>query len=483
MQSILFSFDSEESSLDLNTETPSNMDGLDESSKSKKKHKKHKKHKKQSRHDDETKERSRSSKKHKKHKRKHKGRDGSTSNSESDEHKKIKLPESTKSQVPTTLNKKFTEIMKSNGRVVVAKVPTTKIFPNNGNGSSAIASIRRSKITTDPNKLVELITQSLDSKIPSMEIVSSESESDAVQDVDSPDVAVIEDDLNLDELMKQKALLQASLEDECGVAAADDSVHRSQATSKPRPIDKSRDGPSVAAKRQPESSTDVILLDDSSGEAIAKHNKKRMRTSPGRDRTSKDKRPEGHRDRDSGNRQLEQRQQQPDRSSKGRRSDNENRFKEDLRKEIDRDKERNYRDNQRRRDNVRAPERRDGNKSRYSIERDNRRQSARSRSRDRDRNNRGNMRSRNERDDRYRSSGNGNNDYRRRRDDKNDKFVGSLSEGQKPERDSSSESDIGNLNLDDDDDEEKIIENRRKKREELLKVSSTTTIPLALAIH
>lgn len=47
--------------------------------------------------------------------------------------------------------------------------------------------------------------------------------------------------------------------------------------------------------------------------------------------------------------------------------------------------------------------------------------------------------------------------------------MGSLSEGQK-HKESSSGSELGDIDIDDEDEEEKIIEMRRKKREELLKV-------------
>lgn len=208
----------------------------DSSSKSKKKHKKHKKNKKSSKYDGESKDRSSSSKKHKKHRKRHKSDDESNSapetsvkhdnvqNAQTEREvivkalpvaRNIELDVTTK-PAASTLNTKFTQIMKSNGHVVDSKTLTTK----NGNGASAkhssntitTATAAVTKIPTDPSKLVELITQSLDSTVPSMQIVSSESESDSVQDVDSPDVAVIEDDeLNLEELMKQKALLQARL--------------------------------------------------------------------------------------------------------------------------------------------------------------------------------------------------------------------------------------------------------------------------------
>lgn len=48
--------------------------------------------------------------------------------------------------------------------------------------------------------------------------------------------------------------------------------------------------------------------------------------------------------------------------------------------------------------------------------------------------------------------------------------MGSLSEGQK-HKESSSGSELGDIDIDDDDEEERIIEMRRKKREELMKVN------------
>lgn len=101
-------------------------------------------------------------------------------------------------------------------------------------------------------------------------------------------------------------------------------------------------------------------------------------------------------------------------------------------------------------------------RGRYSMERDRRGGQARSRSRDRN--------------DRMR--GRDSNRYGKRKEEKKDKFVGSLSEGQKPDKDTTSESDYGDAPdpvYDDEDDEEKIIEMRRKKREELLKKLAKTT--------
>lgn len=152
----------------------------------KKKHKKHKKHKKSGKVDKIEKD-LHAKKKHKKqHKRKHRDSDDESS-SDGGEKLPIKC-------VPTSLSSKFTEIMKTNGHSTTT-----------GLAAKLIKSMKKPAVPTDPTALVEMITQSLDpNALPSLEIVSSESESDGAAeevDVESPDVAVIEDELNLEELM------------------------------------------------------------------------------------------------------------------------------------------------------------------------------------------------------------------------------------------------------------------------------------------
>lgn len=389
--------------------------GTKDSDLKRKKHKKHKKHKKSGKVDKLEKD-LHSKKKHKKqHKRKHRESD------DSDSDVAEKLP--TKN-APTSLSSKFTEIMKTNGHSTTT-----------GLAAKLIKSIKKPAVPTDPTALVEMITQSLDPNAPpSLEIVSSESESDGViqdVDVDSPDVAVIEDELNLEELMKQKALLQARL----GNIASESEEEQ----------------PVEVKQPAPKKVSDVILLDDSSGEVMMHTSsvKKRQRSaSLSRDRKRRDERRESQERRDRYNREQDKMKQ--------RRSDD-NRNKEDLRREIDRDKERSFRD--RRRDGGgRMDARFNRDRNRYSIDGD-RRGNQRSRSRDRyDRDN----------TDRGRDRDRGN----KKREEKNDKFVGSLSEGQKADKESSSDSEIGDIKVnenEDEDDEEKIIELRRKKREELMK--------------
>ncbi|XP_036345116.1 serine/threonine-protein kinase PRP4 homolog [Rhagoletis pomonella] len=126
-----------------------------------------------------------------------------------------------------------------------------------------------------------------------MEIASSGSESEVPIDVASPDVAIIEDELNLEELMKQKALLQARLGAYLSESDGEDSVSNKipivnlhcETVKVTAYEDKSRGGTDNSAKKRSLSSSssisknviskiskkqisnepDVILLDDSSG--------------------------------------------------------------------------------------------------------------------------------------------------------------------------------------------------------------------------
>lgn len=312
------------------------------SSKNKKKHKKHKKHKKSKKHDGDEKEKEKeksSSKKHKKHHRRSNDEYSSDLNNDLNSSKcKLSATTSvasttTKSETGSTLNSKFTEIMKSNGHVVIAKAPITK-FNSASNGANESKANISNKIPTDPNKLVEFMAKSLDPNT-STQVVSSASESDSIHDADSPDVAVIEeDDLNLEELTRQKALLLARLG---GIAMSEDEGDKSntpgvksKSANNNKPIDKSK-----LKRPSNEPVNDVILLDDSSNDVPDKRSPPRKKQrgssrSRSRDRSNK---VDSSRDR-SNNRDNRK-------TSKIHRNDNDNRYKEDLRKEIDRDKERN----------------------------------------------------------------------------------------------------------------------------------------------
>lgn len=272
------------------------------------------------------------------------------------------------------------------------------------------------------------------------------------EDCDSPDVAVIEDELNLDELMRQKALLQARLGD---YMESDSDV---EVSSKRPPIAVMRD-----LKRKSES--DVILL-DSSPEHQKVVERRLKKSSPEKERKAreeqtKDKR-ESREARDSSPRYDRKRIEER------RKRDNDNRYKEDLRREINRDKdmERTRRPEppRRRRSRSREPEAR-----RYDEYYDrNRRSMERRDGRNRDRRDSPRNRRDSSRDRNYRRF----NDRERDRKGKpdSDKYKDSLSEGLKRDKDSSSsDSEIADIKMDEEEDEEKIIEKRRKQREELLK--------------
>lgn len=446
-------------------------------------------------------------------------------------------------------------------------------------------------------------------------------------DIASPEIVSIEDDLNLEELMKQKALLQARLgaylsdgemDESCSKTKSDKRMARdytpppkknipenyqvnnlnvSSKVNKQHPelipedqqhyrqrrqqqlqeIDDG-DGDATAtanskhnlnkiSKDKISNESDIILLDDSSGDRctpVRTQTAKRERNSILKVRTdtkddernattlatvsskhnhgaynstssnhqsqrhpilSRSEQKRSHKtsrskscDRDpmaSSNNQL-QRSKRRDSSidgshSRNRHRDNydQNRQKEDLRQEINRDKLREKdhdrflfaRDGRQRRD--------DESRERYirdprDRERDREREREKARERDRDRNRkrdkwlreRSHSRSKAESDrkrerERNRLRGLGDNDYgrdrnsyrnyenkdgskRRNRDRDCDQYRGSLSEGQtKRDKENSSDNDTDinlDINLDDEDDEEKIIEMRRKQREELLKV-------------
>ncbi|KAI8130981.1 Serine/threonine-protein kinase PRP4 like protein [Lucilia cuprina] len=186
---------SEENSYDSNNEDgPEEKRSKHSTGSHHKKSKKHKKHKKSNKSD-------KSHKKHKKSKKRHRHHSHSSSDSASED-ESITV-EKRKSGA---INDKFTEIMKKANKDkncalrVEHDVKTNKFL------------ITKPNIQTDPCSLVEEITKTIQTKVlPVMEVVSSGSESDVPVDVASPDLAIIEDDLNLDELMKQKALLQARL--------------------------------------------------------------------------------------------------------------------------------------------------------------------------------------------------------------------------------------------------------------------------------
>ncbi|XP_017010775.2 serine/threonine-protein kinase PRP4 homolog [Drosophila takahashii] len=456
-----------------------------------KKAKKHKKHKKSSTGKAE-KDRHAAHKKHKKaKKRPHRASESSNDSDAPAENAKAKLAKN------SGLSSKFTEIMQKASR--------------NGGGLGDFR-ITKPLMATDPSSLVEEITKTIQNKVlPVLEVASSGSESDAPADVASPIIAtIIEDELNLEDLMRQKAMLQARLGAYMSDPEAEDRGPKPElAQAKPMP--------KVAPPQQPQpqamaaaasksaaplatatskhanikqSSThnsnesDVILLDDSSGGQRTPSptpEKRRRHASPlpaaPRSR-ARDDPSHGRRERRSRERERTPPRRRAAEQQAQARPRSRNRNMEDLRQEINRDKQRERRDHSRDRDRRPAttndqvrpgrgrerepvrPNRSQRSHSRSKFESDRRRERERQKDRDRGGFDRGGGR----------GGGRGGADNGDR-----DRYKGSLSEGQK-KHDKESSDEGADLDIDiaeDDDDEERIIEQRRKKREELLKKLGT----------
>ncbi|XP_058837159.1 serine/threonine-protein kinase PRP4 homolog isoform X2 [Topomyia yanbarensis] len=439
-----------------------------------KKHKKHKKHRKSNRLEKDEKSKS---KKHKKHKRKHRGEEGEVSDTDGDDEDNAK-------------NGSKIDIRKLEHAIRVKPKDSDGKTRDNGNLKASLEKRKQPEISTDPEKLVAILTKSIDKnkEQTQQEIVSVESDSDAteVEDAPSPDVAVIEDELNLEDLMRQKALLQARL-GEC-VSDDDDEGEIKQESRK-----------SASEKRKSRKvDDDIITIEgDSSAEDVNRLLKKARQRSrsvgrEGKGKSESEKRTsrgeidakararqqeiERERTREDQRRQREHvehnRRMAQERYDRERARDRDRERERDRARARQRDRERSierYRDRRgsmdRSREGRRSAER--GVTGRRLSSRDRFRGRSRSRSRDR-----GGWRERDDRGryDRDRGARNGR-DYRggTKRKPEDDKYKDSLSEGLKQQKESSSDSEVGDINIDDEEDEEKIIEKRRKQREELLK--------------
>lgn len=244
--------------------------------------------------------------------------------------------------------------------------------------------------------------------------------------------------------MRQKELLQARL---VAYMESDDEDLTMSVPTEPK-----------INKPKIESSDQIILLDDSSAEVLIKQDKVKKRQ---RSRTaSRERKVYVTQNKLDVSREKKIKD---DRRNSGRK-DLENRYKEDLRKEIDRENERIYRQKERFRDDR---DRRYSNQDNKDIDKrrkgdmNDRRQRDRRDDYRRDRNYR-------DRDDFYRDR---DRDGRYRKEEVKDKYKDSLSEGLKVDKNqSSSDSDMNDIDInEEDEDEEKIIEVRRKQREELMK--------------
>nr|XP_023026600.1 serine/threonine-protein kinase prp4 [Leptinotarsa decemlineata] len=356
-----------------------------------------------------------SKRKHKKeHKHKHKKR--SNEKSEVDKSKKHKKHKK---------HKHKQEEVEDNDRY------TPEELVNQNNSKMIVENVTNGKaLKSDAKSVADIITDGLGEAKLSMDVVSSESDDVPEADCDSVDIDmnVIEADMDLEELMKQKELLQAQL------ASAD-----SEGVTTPAEPEVKHDKPD-----------EVILLDDSddSDHVSAAPEVKKPRTHerkvllrPTEDpkRKQMSSREKSHRsrerERDRHNREMERQRsrQEADRRSRERSRSGIN--------------DRHYHDRSRQRSPDRGRDQRNRDVRRGYSDRD-RHRSTRHRSRDRDHRER--LKSKKE---------------------KADKFKDSLSEGQNAKVSSSDSSDV-EIQLDlseEEEDEEAIIERRRKQREELLK--------------
>ncbi|GJQ79602.1 hypothetical protein Trydic_g16444 [Trypoxylus dichotomus] len=311
----------------------------------------------------------------------------------------------------------------------------------------------------------------------SLEIISSESE-DAPEvecDSDGIDVSVIEADMDLEELMKQKELLQAE------IAKASNEFEEVESNSE-------------KTEKLAKVADEVILLDDSSNDTDNIAGSKRKR-SPSRERRVFIEKKDIHHEEKRRRTKSKENYHNSDRSreldkyrdkyrEREKQDDTKVRLKEDSRSRERGSLERRSkeRDRYRGRDVHRL-------KDRHSCDKDNRRnreydmQKSRDRYEDQTRSfMKDNYRQGSSRDKLRRNyndtkadrsySGHDRSKYRRDKDRskfKHDKYKDSLSEGQ-PVHASSSDSDELDIDInDEEEDEQKIIERRRKQREELLK--------------
>ncbi|XP_055390310.1 uncharacterized protein LOC129619201 isoform X2 [Condylostylus longicornis] len=472
-----------------------------------KKHKKNKKHKKGSRMESEVMDNHTDynrpgHKKHKKNKKKTKEIDSSKEKVDKSYLKKHEPK-------PMTIGDKFSEIMKKS-----STDSSLLTLIEKQNGQPLI--IKKPNVSTDPCSLVEEITRTLKAKVlPTMEVVSSGSESPVIPpDINSPAVSIIEDDLNLEELMRQKALLQASLGAYMSESEGEDNKddqNKEKDTSQlfnknendvldvlPHKIELPKT--LVLNNTKTKDKPDVISLDGSSDdnrtpitnieeksikekivkkrEKREKYNKKENEEKLSKTEKAKDKLIH-ERDREREKEKEKHRDYDYERQTNYRNSYNSNYY----RRESDyRNKEDNRAED--RRESLRRNESYDRRRSRY--DKGDKGENDRYRERDRRVRDRSHSRSKQESDMRRERERRDRERDRNRRDrssrergrrTERDKYKDSLSEGQKVEPEaSSSENSVIDVDLDiqsDTDDEEKIIELRRKRREELLKKLGT----------
>ncbi|XP_060535182.1 uncharacterized protein LOC132707368 [Cylas formicarius] len=356
----------------------------------KKKHRKEHKHK----HKKRTAEKIEKPKRHKKHK-KHKTKLKEKDDAENERYTPEKLPQKAKDSTNEIVN----------GKVI-------------GEDNGVIKA-------TDSQTVVDFVASGLGTVTHSLEVISSESEDlpEADCDSDAIDTNVIEADMDLEELMKQKELLQAELANADAEVATDKTKQNGQQIDEVILLDDSEDEVEKVKPKKPTISVDKVALKEKERYERERRIKERQREYE----KQKEKEREKEKERDR-LREIRER-------SRSHVSDR------DQRSRLDKDRKYDARDRVNR-ESHRSRERR--------LQLEKRRQ----RSQDRDRRHHHHHRS-----DRHKKS------------EKQDKFKDSFSEGQQKTKEETSDSDV-QVEIEfneDDEDEEAIIEKRRKQREELLK--------------
>uniref|UniRef100_A0A0A9X508 Serine/threonine-protein kinase PRP4 homolog n=1 Tax=Lygus hesperus TaxID=30085 RepID=A0A0A9X508_LYGHE len=309
-------------------------------------------------------------------------------------------------------------------------------------------------------------------------------------DSDSIEITALEEEMNLEDLMRQKALLQARL----GAYMSDSEASAKEEPKiidlvddeddKRIPVKSKKKSRSRSRDRKREASRERDRLS-------AKHNKKkeedRRKEQKRREEEERKRKLEEEKKRDEARKREEERRREEDKKREERRRAEQQRRQEEERTK----REERNRSDSRRRSASRSRDRKDDkfrsdsrsrrlsrdrtrddkldHDRRRPIERDHRSRSPQGRDRDRRRDHERDRRDRRSlsRDrDRNHSSR-----YNKGKKQEKDKFKDSLSEGLKDEKSSSSDDEeLANINInDDEEDEEEIIEKRRKQREELLK--------------
>ncbi|XP_019873833.2 uncharacterized protein LOC109601966 [Aethina tumida] len=332
---------------------------------------------------------------------------------------------------------------------------TPELSPKRKTANGDITKEKNGKETVDPDVVVNEVSKGLTNNAQPLEVISSESEDvpEADCDSDAIDVNVIEADMDLEELMKQKELLQAQL-------------MNAEIEVSPSP---------TPSKKNGKPAEEVILL-DSDEDSKCKVSRSKKETVKERKVVIKERsRDDKEKHRDSYNKELDKysRERERDRYSHNRHA-----------KVVDRYERERERERERDRDRSRSRNDRDFYNKRYERERSMDKYRSRDRSRDRRLDRDRDTIRRDDRDydrNRHRSCRHRSKekDHRNRevrsKHEKHDKFKDSLSEGMKNKVESESDGDMDIDLNEDEEDEEAIIEKRRKEREELLKRLGATS--------